>query len=513
MRVLRPYQQKTIDLVREEIRKGKRRILICLPTGAGKTHTMSAIVAGAMSKGNKVIALVHRRQLVMQMQEMFGSCGVDSALILAGEDHNLDCKCQIATIQTYGRRLQLKEIEWNPFYIDADVCLIDEAHHALSKSYQKVLSNYKDKIVIGVTATPTLASGVGMGEYFDSIVQPIGVKELIDMGFLVPGIYYGPSKPDLSSVPLVAGDWQKSGLAKVMGGKKLVGDVVNNWLRIAGDKQTMVFAVNRDHSKALVKEFVAKGVKAEHLDAYSEDEIREDTISRFRNGDIQVLSNVGLYTEGTDIQEIQCLSIARPTKSFGLFLQMVGRGARPDNGKENFIVIDHGGNVDRFGYYEDPIEWNLNGKGLAFKKKVVRKKEKTLMTCSECSFMFSGKRCPQCGKNVENWGKKIEAAEAELVEIGKTRPRPPTMEEKRKFYGMLEWWRRDKGYKEGWVAHKYRARYNCWPKGMKNVAPEWPDMGFLNWMKYMNIKAAKRREADNKLKQGIQGDMFNAQSR
>jgi len=155
---------------------------------------------------------------------------------------------------------------------------------------------------------------------------------------------------------------------------KLVGDVVGNWAKIAGGLQTMVFAVDVKHSKALVEEFVRHDINAEHLDAYSDDDEREETINRFRNGDTQVICNVGLYTEGTDIPEIQCIDLARPTKSLGLHLQMIGRGARPYPEKDKFVVIDHGGNIERLGFYEDEINWGLSGKEVAHRKKKPRKK-------------------------------------------------------------------------------------------------------------------------------------------
>ena len=174
--ILRPYQQKAIDLVRDEIRNGKRRILICLPTGAGKSFVMSSIAEGAVNKGNKVLALVHRRQLVTQMVDFF-SGAVDCDMIMAGEDCRLKEMVQVATIQTYARRMNLLPIDNNHFFVDAQVVMIDEAHHALSKSYQTILNMYSDKVVIGVTATPVLSSGVGMGNYFDSIVAPVTVAD------------------------------------------------------------------------------------------------------------------------------------------------------------------------------------------------------------------------------------------------------------------------------------------------------------------------------------------------
>lgn len=491
---LRDYQTRIVDMVRDKIREGHKRILAVLPTGGGKTHVMGYITSRCIENGHKVLALMHRRQLVAQMCDRFADCGVDTATIMAGTDSSLGKQCQVATIQTYGRRLQFIDPQLNPWFIDASVVLVDETHHILSKTFQNVMALYKDKIVIGVTATPVLASGVGMGEYFDCLVSPVTVQELIDAGHLVPGEYYGPSQVDLSGISIVRGDYDLGSLNKVMSQPKIIGDVVQSWLRIAGGLRTMVFAVKVSHSKALVQEFRDCGVRAEHLDAHSDDDERSEVLDRFRNGDTQVLCNVGLYTEGSDIPELECIQLARPTRSVGLHLQMIGRGARPYPGKDRFVVIDHGGNVERLGFYEDEIVWSLDGKKQGYEVKKPRKKERTLITCEYCSSIFTGRRCSQCGNEVQHYDKKIEAADAELVKLrGKSTPKP-TKEDKIRWYSMLEYYRRKKGYQHGWSAHKYREKFSVWPKGMSGVHPQEPDAEVANWIRYLNIRAAKGRQ-------------------
>ena len=495
--ILRDYQKKAVDQIRSEIQKGNRRVLLVLPTGSGKSHTMGDIAKKAIDKSHKILALMHRRQLVTQLLQRFEECGVNSAMIMSGEEHNLDCNAQIATCQTYTRRLKLKK-DNNNFFIDAAIVFIDEAHHALSNTYQNILSNYNEKIVIGVTATPILASGVGMGNYFDAIVQPVSIKELIDQKHLVPGVYYGPSSPDLSKIKTVVGDYEKKGLDEVVNQPRIIGDVVKNWLKIAGGLSTMVFSVNVNHSKALCKEFNDNGITAEHLDAHSIDEEREDALRRFRNGDTQVLLNVALFTEGTDIPEIECIVLARPTKSLGLHLQMIGRGARPNKGKDSFTVIDHGGNVNRLGYYEDEIEWLLTEKEIGFKKKEVRKKEKKIRTCEECHAQFTGPTCPICSKTILGYGKMIEAEEAKLIALSKKKKKEPTTEEKIKFYGMLEYHRKEKKYVNGWTAIQFNKKYKEWPKNMNKVPDQKPDKTLKNWITYQNIKYAKSKKYGGK---------------
>ena len=492
---LRDYQIKAVDLVREELRRGKKRVLLVLPTGSGKSHTLGFIANKCIENGHRVLALMHRRQLVTQLSEIFKDCGVDCGIIMAGTEHSLENKCQVATMQTYVRRLKLCEIEINKFYHDATVVMIDEAHHTLSKTYQKILENYENKIVIGVTATPVLASGMGMGNYFDSLVHPIGVGDLVQDGHLVNGIYYGPSTPDLTKVRTILGDYHKGELNKAMNQPKLVGDVVVNWMKIAENRKTMVFAVKVSHSKALVAEFNKYGIHAEHLDAHHEDDERSDVLRRFRNGDTRVLSNVALYTEGTDIPEIECVVLARPTKSLGFHLQMIGRGARPNNGKKNFIVLDHGGNIERLGFYEEEIDWSLDGKKIGFKKKP-KPKEKKIMTCKVCAAQFIGPVCTVCGKRVEDWGKQIEAVEAELVKLkGSSKA---TTEEKRKWYSMFEYEKRRLGKSHSWLLAQYKSKFNVWPRGMDELGPIEPDHVVKNWLTSQRIRWIKRKQKEER---------------
>jgi len=490
--VLRNYQEKAVNMVRDEIRKGSKRVLLVMPTASGKTHTMGDIASKSITNGHKILAAMHRRQLVMQMVDRFADCGITAGVIMSGIESELCHKCQVTTVQTYLRRLKLSDTEINRFFINASVVFIDEAHHVLAKTYQKILKYYQDKIVIGVTATPCLSSGEGLGKYFDAIVQPVSIKELVDNKYLVPAIYYGPSEPDLSKLKTVAGDYEKKGLGEVMTKPTLIGDVVDNWLKIAGDKKTLCFSVNVAHSKALKDDFISKGVTAQHLDAFSDDETREATLNKFRSGEIQVLLNVGLYVEGSDIPEIECLCIARPTKSLGLHLQLLGRGARPFPGKDNFIVLDFGGNVARLGYYEDEIIWGLDDKDVAAKKKP-RKKEKKIRTCEYCTSLFTGPVCPRCGLKIKEYKKLIETEEAELVQLGKPKKKEFTMEEKLRFMRMAEYHRRDRGYAEGWSSHLFRSKFSVWPNRFKGVSPLEPDYSFKNYLTYRNIQYHKSK--------------------
>jgi len=491
---LRNYQERTVEAIRQKAISGSKRILVAMATGAGKTHTMAQLVLNALDKDKKVLALMHRRGLVDQMVERFSECGIDSGIIMAGKDPDLDRRCQVASLWTYRRRVMLEENQFNRWFHEAPFLIIDEAHHVVNKTYQKILEDYPDSFVVGFTATPVRATGAGLGTYFDSLVDVVGMDELMDGGYLVPGIYYGPSEPDLQGLAIVQGDYEKKGLDARVNTPKIVGDVVDNWINLASEKQTMIFAINRKHGKALCNEFISRGVNAEYLDAHNDDDERNDVLGRFRQGDTQVICQVALYTEGTDIPEIECLVIARPTRSLGLHRQILGRGARPQKGKQNFTILDHGGNIKRLGFYEDEINWVLDEKKESNIAKKPRLKEKTIIDCPMCSHLFTGPRCTKCGYQIKNYAKKIEAIDAELQLIGKNKQPKATMEDKRVFYGMLEYYRRTKGYAEGYSSHKFREKFGVWPNSFKNQGPIKPDITFKNWMRHLAIKWRKEQD-------------------
>ena len=509
---LRNYQSGAIDKLRSCMAGGKRRIILQASCGAGKTIISAEIVNKAIEKGKKVLFLVNRRDLIKQTVDKYTEYGLgdEIGIIMAGEEPSLNKPIQCASLQTYTRRLKLQELEWNMWFHNADLIIYDECHSSNAPTYKAILEHYKDKYIIGLSATPLGAAGTGLGTTFQEIVQCVPTSELIEQGFLVPPVHYAPSTPDLTGIGIVAGDYNKKQLGERVNKPKLVGDIYENWARLAGDRSTIIFATNVKHSIAIKQEFEKYGASIAHIDAHTCDEDREDIYKGFERGDIQVLTNVGVCCEGSDLPIASAVVIAKPTLQVGRWIQMGGRGARPYDGKDDFLILDHAGCIERHGLIDDEVEWSLDAKKPAAKKKVVRKKEKTLLTCEECSFVFSGKRCPQCGADVKEWGKKIEAAEAELEEVGKTRTKPATMDDKRRFYGMLEHYRRSKGYKEGWTSHKYKEKFSCWPKGLKEVGPTEPDIGFYNWIKYLNIKAAKKREAENKSRQG---ELFNVSSR
>jgi superfamily II DNA or RNA helicase len=498
MMKLRPYQLQAIEKLRQSIRNGNKRVILQAPCGAGKTIIAAEIVRCALAKNKKVIFLVHFRQLAYQAVERFTAMGMGDQIgvIMAGIEPELDRPIQIISVQTYGKRLQRSELKDNKWFKEADIVIYDEAHQSIAKSRKDILNLYKkNAITIGLTATPCRADGRGLGEIYQDIIPVNSIDNLISSKNLVPIRYFGSKElPDLKNIPVVAGDYSKKVLGERVDKKKLVGNILENWLRIASDRQTVIFAVNVKHSKHIQETFEQHDIPIEHVDAHTTPEDRQATLKRFESGETQVVTNVGVYSEGADFPVVSCIVLAQPSKSYGRYIQRAGRGLRPYPGKEDCIIIDHARMIENHGYVEDKVDWTLDGKKVAWKKPKKREKDKILITCEECQNIFYGNKCPQCGLRVKGYSQKVAAIDAQLAEITTHKAKklkaktPATRDEKAQFYGQLKHEQMVRGYKPGWIAQQYKKKFKKWPRNMENAPEELPDQAFKNWLTYQRIK-------------------------
>ncbi len=495
---LRKYQIEAIDNLRASLHRGNKRPLLVFPTGSGKSPIFSQIAKSTADNGKRILFLVHKRNLIFQMSETLKShFGITPGIIMAGVSSNLDEPVQLASIQTYKRRLELDELIINRFFIDADVILIDECHRAVSKSFTDIINLYKDKIIIGCTATPARADGRGLGEVFDDLVIGPGVGELTDQGYLCPVRYFVPGRIDLNGVKMSMGDYQVKALADKTINKKLIGDIVQNWLKLAENRKTLVFCVNVKHAIAVCEAFQDAGIKAAHLNARSSDDERQDVFDKMERGDITVLCNVLLYVEGLDVPSIGCIVMARPTKSMGLYRQSGGRGLRVEKGKENLLYLDHANVIETHGLLDLEIEWTLDGNEKAFVKPT-KKQTKKLVRCRACGLTFEGSGvCPDCYTEVISFGKKIETINAELEELAvkskNKENRGMSWADKIRLMGALVWQAEKKGYKSGWAAHSYKDYTGVWPndRRVNDIQAIKPEGHIANLLKYILIKKAK----------------------
>ena len=500
MITLRDYQSCAVEEIRKAMKAGKKRIIYFAPCGSGKTATSSDIISKVHAKGKKVLFLANRRELIFQAKTTLEKFGIDCGIIMAGEEKKLSAQVQIASMQTYVKRMDLDDLEFNKWWHQADLIICDECQTSISPSWQKILKAYGDMFVIGLSGSPARADGRGLGEYYDEIISTIGTKELIDQGFLVPPRYFAPSTPDLSGIPMVMNDYSKRVLGERVNKPKLIGDIYHNWASICPDRSTIIFATNVKHSIKIEEIFNSNGVMARHVDAHTPHEVRAKVFDDFQAGELQVIVNVGIACEGTDLPIASCIVLARPTKSLGRYIQMGGRGSRPFSGKRDCIILDHAGCLAEHGPLEIERHWSLDGKEIAWKKAELKEKEKQPRKCPACHrVLFDGEEsCPDCGSPVKQFGRNIEVGEGTLKEVGK---KEATAVEKRRFWGMLLGYqiaRKEAGKNcaDGFLGHKFKAKFGVWPRDMNDVLPILPDRAFLNWITYQNIKFAKSKHKE-----------------
>jgi superfamily II DNA or RNA helicase len=479
---LRDYQTLNEHQIREAFHR-VQRVMYQAGTGSGKTVTATSIVEKAVAKGSTVWFVAHRRELIEQASRAFYNNDIRNGIIMAGYKYNPHLRVQICSIDTLRERL----FKNNKLVVNVppNLLVVDEAHRSLSPSYIKLFDWFPRAFLLGLSATPIRSDGRGLGHAYDEMVQAPSVAELIEAGWLVQPRYFTGATADMKGVATGHdNDYARAEAEARMNNAVLRGDVVEQWLRHANGRKTIVFAVGVKHSIALKDDFLAAGISAMHIDGNTMTNERMDLFEEFRHTDKwSVLCNCNIATEGVDIPEVSCISIATPTKIISKYLQMGGRGLRihPESGKKDCIIIDHGGNIGkRHGFLEDPVPWTLGTEG-RITDRIAKARERLaqIFKCHMCGCEFSGKvRCPECGTRLEVQGQHelISTAE-ELIEVtrgaagvkAKDEQKTYTMAQKRSFYAQVCGYAqgmnpRRKKYSDGWVGHTYRAKFGVWPQ-------------------------------------------------
>ncbi len=501
---LRDYQTKSHMDLRDGFLAGYRAMLLQAPTGSGKTVIAAQLVKAAADKGSGTIFFAHRRELVYQCSDKLEKFGVPHGLIMSGEFEDDWVGVRVASIDTFRARY----MRGTRAFPEAKVVIIDEAHRSLAPTYLRMIDTYKERgaVILGLTATPQRPDGKGLGHVYEHMVQTPGITELIAMGFLVPPKHFAPSKPDLSGVKTKRGDYDESSLQEFMDDATLVGDVVQNWLRLAKDRRTIVFASGVAHSIHLRDEFLKFGIHAAHIDGTTPQHDRDKIIEQVRDGRVQVICNCMVLTEGFDEPEISCIVLARPTKNYSLYVQMGGRGARTAPGKEDFYVIDHSGAVYRHGKLDEPYPWTLDSGGIAEREtlKIQKLREKTTITCMKCAAVYAGQiNCPMCGHVPERMGRYVNSLTGDLVAVEDAKrpanPRQWRRYERVKWFNQFLKYADQKGYKRNWAHYKYKDKFKEFPDRdfpeFDNVLLE-PE--FMAYIRHLNMKfsfAKKKQES------------------
>ena len=480
---LRDYQLRAIEQLRSAVRARKRRILLCAPTGSGKTVIAAQLLIQSIAKGKRILFLAHRRELIRQpftKLMRFGvppeHMGIEMAGIgyptnaelppLTGAETEQElwdlyaarrpqAPLQIASIQTLANRVRPP----------ADLIVIDEAHRSMAKSYRTLVDAYPQAVLLGLTATPVRKDGQSLGDLYQNLVVAASYSEIAADGHLLtPTVWSTAAQPDLSDVATRGGDYVPGQLEEKVNTTHLVGDIVEHYIRHHVGP-TLVFATGIAHSQAIAARLKAAGVRAEHLDGTTKTAIRDQLVAQLATGEIEAICNCDVLCEGTDIPQVGTVILARPTKSVRIYLQQVGRGSRPWM-DQPFIVLDHAGCALAHGLPQEAREWSLET------KKKARKKAKAIPTTRECPSCFrviprNVRECPSCGEVLAQEHEPPEEVDGEL-QLLESMPEP-----KRWKHVKEEWAERNAKrvipLRPGWCYHRYRELWKHDPVGFHRL--------------------------------------------
>lgn len=451
---LRSYQNEIIDRTRDLMRQGTKSVLIQSPTGSGKTLLTAHMLGTAAEKGMPSWFIVHRRELIKQSTIAFDGEKIPHGIISANFETKKTDLIQIASIQTLVRRYHKYRVP--------KLIVWDECHHIAATSWTKIFNTFPNSFHIGLTATPERLDGTGLSRWFRQMVKGPSVTWLIENGYLSPYKLYAPSNIDLTNVRTRMGDYLGAELVQVVDKPSITGDAIKHYKKLADGKRAVVFCASVAHSKHVVEQFRDAGIPAAHVDGETDNNERDEAIRRFRDGKIQVLSNVELFGEGFDLPAIEVAILLRPTQSLGLFLQQVGRSLRPFPGKGHAIILDHAGNSQRHGLPDDDREWSLDGRSKKSRGNAVS----TVRICPMC---FAANRrgyqmCSQCSHVFEIESREVEEREGELVEVNTVLIKRDRMREQSqaKTFDQLFALGKARGYKNPffWAQHIMKVRQN-----------------------------------------------------
>jgi DNA repair protein RadD len=456
------------------------------PTGFGKTLLAAHIIRRALDRGKRVAFVVPALSLIDQTVAALEAEGISCIGVMQGihERTDRDQPVQVCSIQTIARRKRP----------DVDLVIVDEAHQ-LHREIFHWMKECPHIPFVGLSATPWAR---GLGKYYDDLIIAATTGALIGDGYLAPFAVFAPSEPDLADVRTVAGDFHEGELAAAMDKAAITGDIVETWLKRGEGRSTFCFCVNRRHAQHIAERFLEAGVVAEYMDGTTLREDREAIFDRFRSGEARIIANVGVLTTGVDL-DVRCIVMARPTKSRILFVQMIGRGLRTAEGKDQLLVLDHAGNHLRLGMVTDIGQDYLDdGSERATGNRKHDSVEPLPRLCDGCKAVVPqvAKLCPCCGAQIRA-KTDVESVEGELIELGARRSgsAPPTIADQASVYGELRWIAQDRGYVTGWASHKFKEKFGVWPNDprIRNARAIPPSLKTKNWLVSRQIAFAKAK--------------------
>ena len=453
---LRPYQEDLIDKTRQALLRNKR-VLMQAPTGAGKTAITVYMMSRAAEAGKTSVMAVHQNELLTQTSKALWAGKLEHGMIASGRTRSY-MAAQVASVQTWVRRMDQ--------YSEPDLIIIDECHRSAASTYQKILEEYPNAMVIGLTATPSRTDGKGLDGTYQELVQGPTIRQLIDAGYLCDYEIFAPPSPlDLSDVKTKMGDFDKKQLEHEVDKPTITGDAVATYKKHANGKRAAVMCVSIRHAEHVMESYNAAGIPAEMLEGKMTNKEREAVINRLRSGETLVVTAVNLLIEGLDVPSLEVIQWLRPTQSLIVFMQGNGRGFRVSDGKEKLIILDQVGNWKRHGLPDDDREWTLEGRKKGKKRKPDEEADVSIQQCKHCFHIFRPgvAVCPSCGRPVEVRQKaEIEVVDGELERIDVTALRKQAKQEQgaaRDLVDLVKLGQR-RGMKNAaiWAAHVHCSR-------------------------------------------------------
>ena len=504
---MRDHQADFLDLCWKAAKAGNKRIPGCASVGWGKTRLAAEMFKRSYLKRKKAMFVVPRNALIGPTVEEFEGQGLTDIGIIQANHPRTDpnARLQVASIHTAINR------ELPKF----DLVIVDE-FHLMVKKFQELIDSeeWRDTLVIGLSATPW-KKGMGF-KWQEPLIQTMTTNQLIEQGWLVqPRYIIGYEDPEMTGLRfhldedgnkvLTEGDE-----AKAMGEKRIIGDVVDTYLKHGEDRHGFYYAVNLEEALKLSEAFTAAGVPSGYIDGTMSHRDRNKVLKEYRAGRLRLIVNYGVLTTGID-EDVRLIGIARIIMSEIDWVQIIGRGLRTDNPEKRVkgadpkidcMVVDHGGNLTRDDHpmpcaediYHDHLDkTDPSSKAEAF---VEDEKPPTHHKCKKCGYLIPPrmKACPQCGDIPVATSKEVATVAGEFHELDKKALKADRATKQEFFSGLLGI-AKERGYNEGWAKRKYRAKFSVWPVKLERIACN-PSAAVRNFEYELRKKDMKSRQKE-----------------
>ena len=465
MRPLRVRQLQALVDVRKAIAEGHKHIVLQAHTGWGKTLWASHVIASALHKGKRPLFTAPAISLIDQTLEAFEAEGIHDIGVMQAQHHrtNPNAALQIASVQTLIRRA-LPEV---------DLVITDEAHEIFDAFYALLDNEWKDKIVIALSATPWTR---GMGLHYTKLIIGGTLQDAIADGYARKYKIYGPPVDvDRESIPLEKGEFKEQAAATAMSDATIIGNVLEHWKEYSTGDKTFMFCVNRDHAKEQMEAFQDAGIPFGYIDANtpqgvsdSERGTRKHIFAQMRAGEIAGIGSVGCLIRGVDEIVHNIVDLALTNSE----MRHVQKWGRMRTGDPNAIYtgFDHAGNNQNLGAFWDIHHDTLDTRAPGDRKQAYEEEYKPAKPrkCGKCHTLVpAGSRvCPSCSEKLPLHS-GVTVKDGRLVEIGTGPKKPPINKKHQQWYSELLHVSRKAGYKDGWAAFKFQAKFGIMPTGLK----------------------------------------------